>query len=52
MKLIVTMAVLSGVFLSILRAVIISVFYIPKSPVYKSCVEGITENLTARSIQP
>jgi len=34
----------------ILRAVIISVFYIPKSPVYKRCVEGITENLTARSI--
>jgi hypothetical protein len=34
----------------ILRAAIISVFYIPESPVYKSCNEVITENLTARSI--
>lgn len=35
---------------TILLAVIISAFYIPESPVHKGLVEGITENLTARSI--
>ncbi len=36
----------------ILHAAIISAFYIPENPVYKSFVDmGITENLTARSIK-